>query len=122
MAHSFLRNNLPYIIAVGVIRFRNRSEDGICALAAGVAPSERKEGIEPMEQPSSEPSQPTTETNRVAEYVRVSTEHQECSTESQREVIREYAERRGMTIVRTYTDAGISGLRASALPSEPVDS
>ena len=48
---------------------------------------------------------------RAAEYVRMSTEHQQYSTENQRDVIREYAERRGMVIVRTYTDAGKSGLR-----------
>ena len=48
---------------------------------------------------------------RAAEYVRMSTEHQQYSTENQQDVIREYAERRGMQIVRTYTDAGKSGLR-----------
>jgi len=48
---------------------------------------------------------------RAAEYVRMSTEHQQYSTENQSEVIRQYAERRGMTIVRTYADAGKSGLR-----------
>jgi DNA invertase Pin-like site-specific DNA recombinase len=48
---------------------------------------------------------------RAAEYVRMSTEHQQYSTENQGEIIRRYAERRGMTIVRTYTDAGKSGLR-----------
>jgi DNA invertase Pin-like site-specific DNA recombinase len=41
----------------------------------------------------------------------MSTEHQQYSTENQREIIRQYAERRGMTIVRTYTDSGKSGLR-----------
>ena len=41
----------------------------------------------------------------------MSTEHQQYSTENQSEVIREYAEQRGMIIVRTYTDAGKSGLR-----------
>lgn len=41
----------------------------------------------------------------------MSTEHQQYSTENQRETIREYADRRGMVIVRTYTDAGKSGLR-----------
>ena len=47
----------------------------------------------------------------AAEYVRMSTEHQQYSTENQRDVIRDYAQRRGMVIVRTYTDAGKSGLR-----------
>ncbi len=55
-------------------------------------------------------SQPKAEI-RAAEYVRMSTEHQQYSTENQREVIRRYATQRGMVIVRTYTDAGKSGLR-----------
>ena len=48
---------------------------------------------------------------RAAEYVRMSTEHQQYSTENQADKIREYAERRGIEIVRTYADAGKSGLR-----------
>jgi DNA invertase Pin-like site-specific DNA recombinase len=47
----------------------------------------------------------------AAEYVRMSTEHQQYSTENQRDVIRDYAQKRGMTITRTYTGAGKSGLR-----------
>src|SRR5260221_10640477 len=41
----------------------------------------------------------------------MSTEHQQFSTENQKQVIRQYAEARGMDIVRTYADAGKSGLR-----------
>jgi DNA invertase Pin-like site-specific DNA recombinase len=41
----------------------------------------------------------------------MSTEHQQYSTENQSDIIRQYAHRRGMTIVRTYTDSGKSGLR-----------
>ena len=48
---------------------------------------------------------------RAAEYVRMSTEHQQFSTENQRDKIREYAARRGIEIVRTYADEGKSGLR-----------
>jgi DNA invertase Pin-like site-specific DNA recombinase len=48
---------------------------------------------------------------RAAEYVRMSTEHQQYSTENQADKIREYAAQRGIEIVRTYTDAGKSGLR-----------
>ncbi|GAB2871855.1 recombinase family protein [Paraburkholderia jirisanensis] len=48
---------------------------------------------------------------RAAEYVRMSTEHQQYSTENQRDRIREYAARRGLEIVRTYADEGKSGLR-----------
>ncbi|MDD5247554.1 MAG: recombinase family protein [Rhodocyclaceae bacterium] len=47
---------------------------------------------------------------RAAEYVRMSTEHQQYSTENQADKIREYAERRGIEIVRTYADEGKSGL------------
>jgi DNA invertase Pin-like site-specific DNA recombinase len=47
---------------------------------------------------------------RAAEYVRMSTDHQKYSTENQAEAIRQYAARRGIEIVRTYTDAGKSGL------------
>jgi DNA invertase Pin-like site-specific DNA recombinase len=56
-------------------------------------------------------SQSVASMTRAAEYVRMSTEHQQYSTENQRDVIRQYAEKRGMTIVRTYTDSGKSGLR-----------
>lgn len=48
---------------------------------------------------------------RAVEYVRMSTEHQQYSTENQADKIREYAERRGIEIVRTYADAGKGGLR-----------
>ena len=48
---------------------------------------------------------------RAAEYVRMSTEHQQYSTENQGDKIREYATRRGIEIVKTYADAGKSGLR-----------
>jgi DNA invertase Pin-like site-specific DNA recombinase len=48
---------------------------------------------------------------RAAEYVRMSTEHQKYSTENQADVIGAYAERHNMEIVRTYSDAGKSGLK-----------
>lgn len=41
----------------------------------------------------------------------MSTEHQKYSTENQGEVIRRYAEQRGIALVRTYADHGKSGLR-----------
>jgi DNA invertase Pin-like site-specific DNA recombinase len=53
----------------------------------------------------------TTKTVRAAQYVRMSTEHQQYSTENQADAIRSYAERRGIEIVRTYADEGRSGLR-----------
>ena len=48
---------------------------------------------------------------RAAQYVRMSTEHQQYSTENQADKIREYAIRRNIEIVRTYADEGKSGLR-----------
>ncbi|MEI7291798.1 recombinase family protein [Paraburkholderia tropica] len=48
---------------------------------------------------------------RAVEYVRMSTEHQQYSTENQRDRIRDYAAHRGLEIVRTYADEGKSGLR-----------
>ena len=47
---------------------------------------------------------------RAAQYVRMSTEHQQYSTSNQEDAIREYANRRGFEIVRTYADEGKSGL------------
>ena len=43
-------------------------------------------------------------TIRAAQYVRMSTEHQQYSTENQSDVIREYAAKRGMEIVRATPD------------------
>ncbi len=48
---------------------------------------------------------------RAAEYVRMSTDHQKYSTENQSDAIRQYAIERGIEIVRTYADAGKSGLK-----------
>jgi DNA invertase Pin-like site-specific DNA recombinase len=47
---------------------------------------------------------------RAAEYVRMSTEHQQYSTENQHAAIQRYADEHGMMIVRTFTDAGKSGV------------
>src|ERR1700722_9327314 len=49
--------------------------------------------------------------SRAAMYVRMSTEHQQYSTENQGDTIREYAAKRGIEIVRTFTDSGKSGLK-----------
>lgn len=49
--------------------------------------------------------------HRAAEYVRMSTEHQQYSTENQARIIHEYAQHRGFEIVRTFADEGRSGLR-----------
>jgi len=44
--------------------------------------------------------------NRAASYVRVSVNCQRCSTRQQMGVIRKYAKRRGLKIVKQYADAG----------------
>lgn len=61
---------------------------------------------------NSDPRQPYGEGSpvRAAEYVRMSTEHQRYSTENQSAAIRKYAAQRGLEVVRTYVDAGRSGL------------
>ena len=57
----------------------------------------------------------TTSTNtplpvRAAQYVRMSTEHQQYSPENQLEVVRQYAASHNMEIVQEYSDHGRSGL------------
>ena len=54
---------------------------------------------------------------RAAEYVRMSTEHQQYSLDYQACAIRRYAEERGFEIVRTYADAGRSGLSLDGRPA-----
>lgn len=51
--------------------------------------------------------------SHAAAYVRMSTEHQQYSTENQLDAIKRYAAQHNMTIVRIYEDAGKSGLRLS---------
>ncbi|TCU75288.1 DNA invertase Pin-like site-specific DNA recombinase [Bradyrhizobium sp. R2.2-H] len=46
----------------------------------------------------------------AAEYVRMSTDHQQYSTANQSQAIREYAARHGFWIEKTYEDSGKSGL------------
>src|SRR5262245_5193010 len=53
----------------------------------------------------------------AAEYVRMSTEHQQYSTDNQTATIRRYAEQRGFRIVRTYADEGKSGLTVGGRPA-----
>ena len=60
-----------------------------------------------LEPPSNSPQTPN-EPIRAAEYVRMSTEHQQYSTLNQADVIREYAENRDFEIVKTYADEGKS--------------
>jgi DNA invertase Pin-like site-specific DNA recombinase len=53
----------------------------------------------------------TTPARRAAMYARMSTEHQQYSTENQADKIREYAAKRGIEIVCTFEDSGKSGLK-----------
>jgi DNA invertase Pin-like site-specific DNA recombinase len=47
---------------------------------------------------------------QAAEYVRMSTDHQQYSTENQHDAIQRFADAKGMTIVRSFIDAGKSGV------------
>ena len=64
-----------------------------------------------MEQRRDYQAGPEDHAVRAAQYVRMSTEHQKYSTENQADIIQGYAARRGIEIVRTYADAGKSGLK-----------
>src|SRR3984957_6566416 len=47
---------------------------------------------------------------QAAEYVRMSTDHQQYSTENQHAAIQRFADAHGITIVRSFIDAGKSGV------------
>lgn len=53
----------------------------------------------------------------AAQYIRMSTEHQQYSTANQQDAIMSYAKERGFTIVKTYADEGKSGLRVKGRAS-----
>ncbi len=53
----------------------------------------------------------TTPIRPAAAYIRMSTEHQQYSTENQSKALEEFAGQHGFQIVRTYRDAGKSGLK-----------
>jgi DNA invertase Pin-like site-specific DNA recombinase len=48
--------------------------------------------------------------SRAAQYVHISTEHQQYSPEKQLNIIRQYAADHNMEIVQVYSDHGRSGL------------
>ena len=54
---------------------------------------------------------------RAAQYLRMSTEHQRYSLHHQANVIAEYAKARGYVVVRTYSDAGKSGVQLRGRPA-----
>jgi DNA invertase Pin-like site-specific DNA recombinase len=51
---------------------------------------------------------------RAAMYVRMSTEHQQYSTENQADTIRKYADQHSFSIVKTFVDRGKSGVKLSS--------
>lgn len=53
----------------------------------------------------------------AAQYVRMSTDHQQYSTANQKAAIAKYAAARGIEIVATYEDAGKSGLTLTGRPA-----
>jgi DNA invertase Pin-like site-specific DNA recombinase len=59
----------------------------------------------------------TAKSAKAAQYVRMSTEHQQYSIDNQRTAIEAYAIARAITIVATYEDNGRSGLTLSGRPS-----
>jgi DNA invertase Pin-like site-specific DNA recombinase len=68
------------------------------------------DGLAENKHPEDEKISETAPLIRAAQYVRMSTEHQQYSTENQAEAVRQYAKRLGFEIVHTYADEGISGL------------
>lgn len=52
----------------------------------------------------------------AAQYLRMSTDHQQFSFANQKEVIRKYAARNGFAITRTYNDAGKTGVNLRQRP------
>ncbi len=60
----------------------------------------------PPIKPTSNEGQTAARPVSAAQYVRMSTEHQQYSTSNQADVIRDYAVKRGYEIVRTYADEG----------------
>jgi DNA invertase Pin-like site-specific DNA recombinase len=57
---------------------------------------------------------PVVTAGRAAIYVRMSTEHQQYSTENQADAIGKYASRNNLLIVKKFVDHGKSGLRLSS--------
>ena len=74
--------------------------------------TKRRKNMATTSEPTPGPPAPQVSTPafRAAQYVRMSTEHQQYSTHNQADKIEEYADRRNIQIVRTYADEGKSGL------------
>lgn len=65
---------------------------------------------DPAKRGTSRGGEPGDDRIPAAMYVRMSTEHQQYSTENQADAIRQYADRHGFRIVETFADEGKSGL------------
>jgi hypothetical protein len=61
--------------------------------------------------------QPLHSPQRAVQYIRMSTDQQQCSPIFQRQAIAEYAAKHSIRIIRDYEDAGISGLTLRARPA-----
>jgi DNA invertase Pin-like site-specific DNA recombinase len=88
------------------LALKRRCEYVVCSLLMSLEIKRRLSSLTPMDvnQSSSRVRQ------AVAQYVRMSTEHQQYSTENQSLAILQYAHANEMEIVRTYSDHGKSGL------------
>jgi DNA invertase Pin-like site-specific DNA recombinase len=53
---------------------------------------------------------PSSTLTPVAQYLRMSTEHQQYSLDNQAAAIQRYAQQNGFTVIKTYADSGKSGL------------
>lgn len=73
---------------------------------------EKLNSTSPMSKENADPSG-----KRAVAYVRMSTEHQQYSTSNQLDVIKEYAKRLELEIVKVYSDDGKSGLNVEGRES-----
>jgi DNA invertase Pin-like site-specific DNA recombinase len=89
---------------------KNRQESRLCAVLQRGLSVHKSLGGEVARSTKKDTSHSSSASRRAAAYVRMSTEHQQYSTENQKDVIRAFAESRGFEIVRTYADEGKSGL------------
>lgn len=70
-----------------------------------------------MSTPSSQPPSDSQPLKKAVIYARMSTEHQQYSTQNQIDVIHEYAAHKNMEVVRIYADEGKSGLNLAGRES-----
>jgi len=109
----------PTIISMKFIPMRVKSPENTLFGKGELATSKKKDNdnhdeilrdskpVESSDEPEGDKKPPI----RAAAYVRMSTEHQQYSTENQLDAIREYAAKHNMEIVRIYADEGKSGLK-----------